>query len=111
MRKRVALIAAGLAVAALSFGSQAAKADHCRSGFGGYGGFSRGGFGGYGGIRAVPSYRGVPSYGYRSSGYYRRGLIRPNYGFSRGRNFYGGRRYGGSSFFLSTPRFSFGIRR
>lgn len=107
MKKRLVFAALGLAVAAFAFGPKAAQADHCRSGrsFSGY----RGGIG----IGIGRSYRISPrsNYGYRGSHRHFRGHHHHHHHGLRGhRGFYGRSRYG-SSFYLRTPRFSFGIRR
>lgn len=114
MRKRFVLAALGLAALAFAFGPNAARADHCRSGFGGgYGGYSGyGGYGGYRGVSVVPNYGISQSYGYgyRGIGSYYGGQrhIHRHHGYYGNRGFYGNR---GSSFYLRSPGFSFGIFR
>ena len=109
MKKRIIFAALGLAAAFLMFGQSSAKADHCRSGYGGgYGGY-RGG--GYGGIGVTPVYR-APVYGYGGYGSSYRGYDRGHHhGYYSGYRNYG-RGYGyGNSIRVRTPSFSFGLYR
>ena len=105
MRKRILFAALGLAATAFVFGPSPAKADHCRSGFGGYGG------GYYGGRGVTSVYRVAPNYGYgygNYGSYYRgHGHHHHDHGYYGGRHGYGR----GRSIQVRTPGFSFGLYR